>query len=131
MDDIAILRITNGSDLFCIVNACLTADTCAAVCSAYARGGNRQSADMRSITSGGVSHLRTVSDSSGSGGGSGNNSTDATYSANTTTFALNSTINAANTNNVHSIAKTHQTELKIENLTLKISHAAPVPRDQD
>jgi hypothetical protein len=43
VDDIAILRIANGSDLFCIVNAALTADTCAQVCSAYARAGNRQS----------------------------------------------------------------------------------------
>ena len=43
VDDIVILRVTNGNDLFCIVNACLTADTCAAVCSAFARAGNRQS----------------------------------------------------------------------------------------
>ena len=37
------MRIANGSDLFCIVNAALTADTCAQVCSAYARAGSRQS----------------------------------------------------------------------------------------
>lgn len=141
VDDIAILRITNGSDLFCIVNACLTADTCAAVCSAFARAGNRQSTDMRGVTSSGNANVnantnRTVSDSSSisggsGGGGSNNNSTDATYGTNATALALNSTINAVNSNNVHNIAKMHQTELKMDNLTLKISHAAPVPRDQD
>ena len=43
VDDIVILRITNGNDFFCIINATLTADTCAAVCTAYARLGNRKS----------------------------------------------------------------------------------------
>lgn len=43
MEDIAILHVVNGNDFFCMVNASLTADTCAAVCTAYARLGNRKS----------------------------------------------------------------------------------------
>jgi hypothetical protein len=43
VDDIAILHVVNGNDFFCMVNASLTADTCAAVCTAYARLGNRKS----------------------------------------------------------------------------------------
>jgi hypothetical protein len=37
------LHVVNGNDFFCMVNASLTADTCAAVCTAYARLGNRKS----------------------------------------------------------------------------------------
>ena len=47
MDDIAILRVTNGNDFFCIINAKLSVESCAAVCTAYARlGSNRQSDAM-------------------------------------------------------------------------------------
>jgi hypothetical protein len=43
VEDIAILHVVNGNDFFCMVNASLSADSCAAVCTAYARLGNRKS----------------------------------------------------------------------------------------
>lgn len=50
MEDIAILHVTNGNDHFCMVNGALTADSCAAVCSAYARLGARRSDAVLSVS---------------------------------------------------------------------------------
>jgi hypothetical protein len=70
VEDIAILRVTNGNDYFCMVNASLTADTCAAVCSAYARLGARKS-DMMQAGSAEDSPSRPTSLPAPTNGGTG------------------------------------------------------------
>ena len=146
MDDIAILRVANGSDLFCIVNASLTADTCAKVCSAFARAGNRQSADLRGITSSGFvgysntsnvsngTNLRSVSGASGGSEGSSqynsnNNSTDHTGNATNYAFSVSEQDPVLHTR-ANETALLKQTQLNMGNMTLKISHSSPISKEK-
>ncbi len=147
--------MTNGSDLFCIVNASLTADTCAKVCSAFARAGNRQSADLRGITSSGFvgystttqasnasnasngANLRSVSGASGGSYGSdsssqynsNNNSTDLTGNITPYAFTVSDQDPVLHTR-ANETALLKQTQLNMGNMTLKISHSSPVNKDK-
>lgn len=135
MDDIAILRVTNGSDLFCIVNASLTADTCAKVCSAFARAGNRQSADLRGITSSGFAgYSNTPNTGYGNSNGSSqsnsqNNSADNTGITNYA-FPVVSDKDPVLHTSANDAALMNQTQLSMGNMTLKISHSSPVHKDK-